>query len=244
MGKGFWELFGDSISEYGSKFVIILKTFLFLYLIPFVIFGLVIWGVLSANLGGKSSALDLIASEGGIQGIFNIAFGNWAAMGAMIVLFIVIFLLAIVFIVLLYSSFINISFAKDGKIGFKKVFNTSKKYFWKYLGLGIVLAILLTILYLLLVIPGIIFTVYWAFAAFILIKENVNIGESMKRSKALVRGKWWRVFGYLLLVYIIYFIVAFVVGFIPIFADLVSMLVLTPFVVIFLKNFYLELKTK
>jgi hypothetical protein len=51
---------------------------------------------------------------------------------------------------------------------------------------------------LLLVIPGIIVWVRWYFAAQAAVLDGVGPGESIRRSSALVEGRWWEVFGALL----------------------------------------------
>ena len=48
----------------------------------------------------------------------------------------------------------------------------------------------------LLIIPGVIFAVWFALAMYILILENKGIMESLSKSKELVKGHFWTVFGY------------------------------------------------
>lgn len=55
-------------------------------------------------------------------------------------------------------------------------------------------------MFLLLIIPAIIFTVYWIFGIYILFDEKKGIRESLRRSREIVRGKWWRVLGNSLLI--------------------------------------------
>lgn len=80
----------------------------------------------------------------------------------------------------------------------KEAYKQSMKYFWRYVGLSILMSIILVIGFLLFIIPGIIMSVWFAFATLILILENSTIVESMKKSREYVRGKWWQILGRLL----------------------------------------------
>jgi hypothetical protein len=72
-------------------------------------------------------------------------------------------------------------------------YSLAKSKFWIYIGMSILLGILVMIAFLLLIIPGIIVSVWLAFAGMALVFENKGIIESLKRSKALVSGKWFAV---------------------------------------------------
>lgn len=75
------------------------------------------------------------------------------------------------------------------------VYGASKAYFWRYLGFSIVSTLVLLVAFLLLIIPGVIVSVWLTFSSFVLILENGGIIESMKKSREYVRGRWWGVFG-------------------------------------------------
>ncbi len=62
----------------------------------------------------------------------------------------------------------------------------------------IIMGLCLIVLYIALVIPGIIFTVFWSFAVFAVALNYKNGFEALRYSKSLVTGKWWKVFGYLI----------------------------------------------
>ncbi|HVW40864.1 MAG TPA: hypothetical protein VHC18_05900 [Amycolatopsis sp.] len=67
------------------------------------------------------------------------------------------------------------------------------------LGLTIVYTIIVAVASFFFVIPGIWLYVLFGLAAPALVLERGGIGESLRRSRLLVRGAWWRVFGVLLL---------------------------------------------
>lgn len=80
----------------------------------------------------------------------------------------------------------------------KSAYSGAKSFFWRYLGLSILTSIVITIGFILLIIPGVIVSVWLAFATFILVLERTEIIEAMKKSKEYVKGKWWEVFGRLI----------------------------------------------
>ncbi len=49
--------------------------------------------------------------------------------------------------------------------------------------------------YILLIIPGIIFSIWFSFSGVVQAVEKPGVVASLKRSRALVRGRWWGVFG-------------------------------------------------
>ena len=146
---------------------------------------------------------------------------------------------------------------------------------------GIGLIILFILLFSLILIGYFIFIIYlgvkWLFSPYALIGENKGIIDSLKESSKLVKGKWWRTFGYLILLVLIiiaisivfsipamiinvilsiaygvsgqanplssgfsdYFVITSIVSFI---FNMLSQIIAVPFVVFFIKNFYLERK--
>jgi hypothetical protein len=78
--------------------------------------------------------------------------------------------------------------------------------------LAIVSGVLLTIGYLLFVIPGVFFTVAWCAAFTVLMYERTGPLRSLSRSWELVKGHWWMTFGALLVGLVIVFGISFLVG--------------------------------
>lgn len=240
MRKSFGELFSESVEEFASKFGMIFKTFLFLYLLPLIVFGIIIillMVVSSPSISGN------VVGDFAMSGfsVFDSASDLPFSVGLVIALIILLFVLYVVLNVLINVSYIRIAFL-EGKETFEETFEFARKYFWKYFGFGIVTGIFLIGLFILLIVPGIIFGVYWVFAYLILMHENTSILGSLKRSKEIVKGNWWRVFGFMILIGIVAAVVSLLSNFLLILGFFVPMLVLTPFITIFMKNFYLSLK--
>ena len=102
------------------------------------------------------------------------------------------------------------SIAQAYKRGWEKIFS----YWW----ISILLTLVLMGSYILALIPGIIFTVWFVFAPFALVVDDKRGMDAIFHSKSLVRGRWWGVFGRLILIglatMLAYFVISFVLGFI------------------------------
>jgi len=191
--KGFGDIFAVSWKEYKSNFRLFLKAFLLFAVLPTLI-------IYAISFGFFPSAMEDLAALGQIDAgevpsmdsfpkipVGYLIFSSVSGIGLGILSF------------LMYLAFYYLAIYKKGKMSLGQALKGGMKYFWAFLGLIIVAGLALMGLSLLLIIPGIIFGVYWFFSAFVLVGENKGIIDSMKRSKAIVKGMWWKVFGYLLL---------------------------------------------
>jgi len=96
--------------------------------------------------------------------------------------------------------------------------------------------------FLLLIIPGIIFAIWFVFSAYIVICEDKKGCKALSRSKELVKGYWWptakRVFALMIIT------ILFSLGsqFIPYLGQFAYMILFTPFSVIYIYLIYQNLK--
>jgi len=90
-----------------------------------------------------------------------------------------------------------------GKLNLRKVFDSWPTAIYTQ----ILLAIFIVLLLLALIIPGIIFLVYWFFTINAIILSKKEGKAAMDYSKSLVKGRWWEVLGYLLVIGILPIIV-------------------------------------
>lgn len=240
----FGNLFRGSVEEFSDKFVVILKSFLFIYFIPVLVLGFLFIAamIVSYPTVGISGNAISEASFGGFSfgEMFSAENLNINAT-AVILIGIVFGIISILLTILLNLAYIHIGFSKVGE-GFSGIWNKTRETFWKYFGFSVVMVIFLGVLYLLFIIPGIIFTVYWIFAAFVLINEKKGIIESLRMSKNMVKGRWWKVFGHLILLFLILAAASIIVSFVPFVGGFISTLVITPFATLFLKNFYFGMR--
>jgi hypothetical protein len=91
-----------------------------------------------------------------------------------------------------------------------QVFANGKEIVWSVFFISLLVGIKVFLWTLLLIIPGIIFSVYYSLSSWSLIYENKKGNEALKRSKSLIEGYWWAVVGrnaYLFLLYIVVFFV-------------------------------------
>ena len=259
MAKRFSEILSQSWAEYKSNFKLIFKVFFILYIIP----SLAVSLFSMYGLSGVNEKLSAIITTKGvsatvaIEAIKEIIISE----GPILVAFAVLILISAILGFIMSVTLINFSFSlslrkKQSKLATSgQAIKAASKYLGKYILLIIAVSLALMILYLLFIIPGIIFTIYWIFAAYILVGENAGIIESIKRSKAVVKGRWWRVFGYYLL-FLLVFVGISLLFLIPgsilraIFQStiiydifsLASYTITVPLGILFLKNFYLDLK--
>jgi hypothetical protein len=91
--------------------------------------------------------------------------------------------------------------------------------------------------FLLLIIPGIVFGVWFAFAQFILAGEDVRGMDALLKSKEYVRDRWFDVFLRLFVIWII----SVVAGMVPVIGPILSIL-LMPFMMIFAYLVYQDLR--
>jgi len=247
MIKKFSDLLNESWIEYKANFKMILKVFTLLAVIPALILFFYI-GIDYSNGSIRIESFEQIKNLGAI------------ALSSMIILS----LIANILSVLMKGTFISAFFSEKATKKASDAIKEGLNYLPGLIGLAVVMIAALIPLYILLIIPGVIFTIYWAFSAYILIGENKGIIESLKASFNLVKGKWWKVFGYLLLILLVLICISVLImipGFIilklieliiskNIMYDLTSeiinlgiALITTPLLTIFMKNFYLELKS-
>lgn len=67
-------------------------------------------------------------------------------------------------------------------------------------GTGLIAGVIILGLLLLLVVPGIVWAVYYTFVVYAVSLRGKEGREALAYSKALVKGRWWRVFGIFLLI--------------------------------------------
>ncbi len=97
----------------------------------------------------------------------------------------------------------------------KDIYKRTKKVFWMFLLLNIVLTILYVLGFALLVIPGILLIVWLAFVRFIAIEEGLGIKKSILKSKMLTKGIYWKILWRLIIFGVFGILVETILGAIP-----------------------------
>lgn len=149
---------------------------------------------------------------------------------------------------------LSIIYVLNSKAGKKKLtFGDAVKGGAGFLIAGILVSLLLVVflipLFILLIIPGLIFAIYWTFSFNALVIDKTSVRKSLTKSHEVVRGRWWKVFGYVFLLSIIIAIFSGITGAIFGAFGLIGYLLQTAvitltavFFAIFMNTFYLGLK--
>lgn len=121
---------------------------------------------------------------------------------------------------------------------FRKAWPKIASYFWINLlsGLAVLVGLILVI------IPGIIFAVWFVFSNYVLVVEGKKGTSALSRSKELVQGNWLAVFGRIAFMGVVGMVIGGVLGLVPFLGPLLTNLLLTPFSVVFFYMLYEDLK--
>lgn len=117
-----------------------------------------------------------------------------AFMGAFPIWFILL-LVAMVAFLMLMSVALYKAVAEPQTTTIEGAYRFAGKYFPQYLVLSFMVGTVVMLGLIALIIPGIIFAVWFAFAYLALIFEDKKGVDAMKASKEYVRGNWWKIFG-------------------------------------------------
>ncbi|MFA4873007.1 MAG: hypothetical protein WC659_03675 [Patescibacteria group bacterium] len=115
----------------------------------------------------------------------------------------IVWLLLLVYLSILTSTAICLRMQSLPSESVRETFKRAQRYWWKVVGAGFLYGLLIVLLSLLLIVPGIIYWVYYSFALFVVVFENSGIRASLKRSKEIITGYWWAIFGRSLFVLVI-----------------------------------------
>ena len=153
---------------------------------------------------------------------------------------------------------------KEKEISFSQALTEGSKHYGEGIILSVIMQLALFGLFLLFVIPAVIYGVYWSFAYYALITDNVGVTKALAHSKKVVEGRWWKVLGINSLFYLMLFalliplyfvlnlffgLVNFVIPHLQFVYDILMIIIdsgifmfVIPFSLIFMAKFYLDLK--
>ncbi len=77
---------------------------------------------------------------------------------------------------------------------------------------GLVVGICVVFGLILLIVPGLIILTLWSVASPVVVVENTGVFDALARSRALVRGNGWQVFGVIASVFVLILVVSIVIG--------------------------------
>ena len=151
------------------------------------------------------TAFGFLSTAGGFLAVTKPGLGS---LGVLLVLGIVLFIVALVIfpwglLALLYAVKDS---AENIGVGaaFRRAWGKIRSYYW--------ITILMTLIILgggmLLIVPGIIFMIWFGFAMFVLIDEGIKGMDALLKSREYVRGQWWGIFGRLMVMWLLAIVVA------------------------------------
>lgn len=196
----FGSLFSQTWNEYKSNFKTMFKFLFLFFAIPLILITIVDFSWIFSNSAAYEIATNPLAIEEGVK-----------MSSAYIVTGVLLGLFYIFFYFFTTAGITGMSVQKS-KYKIAEITRMAKASWLRYLGFFIVTVFFLGLLYALLIIPGIIFTIYWMFAVYIFFYEKEGILVSLKKSKQLVKGHWWKVFGYIILIILIVMVIQIILS--------------------------------
>jgi hypothetical protein len=149
------------------------------------------------------------------------------------------------------SALLNKIHKLDQPMTVKQAFVSAKPLVWPLFLTGLLSGIATLVGFILLVIPGIIVGVWFAFGLYIVVNEHKSGVEALKSSKEYVDGYWWPVFGRSLLVALVFGIITSIIGNIAralfgydfglLIQDVIS-LIFIPLIMLYQYSLYLNIK--
>lgn len=127
---------------------------------------------------------------------------------------------------------------EGGSFNIKDVLLVGWKKYWKVVLLGIILIFVVGLGFILLIIPGVMFMVWFNFSKFIIIEREVGVKEALTLSRNLVKGRFWKIFGRLIVFGIFIIVCQILLSIIPYLGSVVT----TLFGILFILPSYLLYK--
>lgn len=206
--SGIGELFDESLKIYGTRFMPLFPLYLLcLFAAVFPVGASVLPALLLGQKPGAVLALLVLAGV-----LCGGLLGTWV-----------------------FASFLHALL--DEALPFGEAIRKGKSTLWSFSWVSVLSCLTITGGYLLAVVPGVIFTVWFAFASFVLVREKVTGTDALLKSREYVRGFGWGVALRLLLVTL----VGGVVGVVPLAGPILSLLYF-PYMMIFMSLLYRDLR--
>lgn len=124
-------------------------------------------------------------------------------------------LILLIFIIVQIWASIALLYAikeREEKIGIREAFAKGWHRIISYFWISLLVGIITLVGFLLFIIPGIIFAIWFGLAAYVLVAEGLTGMKALSRSKQLVSGYWWPVFGRILVVFLIVIVLNLIIS--------------------------------
>ena len=127
---------------------------------------------------------------------------------------------------------------KEQEMKFKEALSVSWNKIASFFWISLLVGLATLGGFILLIIPGIIFSVWFIFSLFIFISEGLKGTAALKRSKQLVKGIWWPILGRV----IVLGILVLLISWIRFFGPIINIFFVSPFVIVFYYMLYEDVK--
>jgi hypothetical protein len=114
------------------------------------------------------------------------------------------------------STRVFLEASRGHRIGLKESRPETFGHIWPLLGTNFLALVIILVGFVLLIIPGLIFMTWYAFASVVVVDERLSGWAALKRSKELVKGRFWEVVALYVLPSC-----AFIVTIVPVLGDIV-----------------------
>ena len=103
---------------------------------------------------------------------------------------------------------------QDGRVDspLGELFSSVTPVLWQLILVGFVAGLGIAVGLVLLIVPGLILLTIWAVAPPVVVLENPGVFASLRRSRELVRGNGWQVFGVIVAIFAVILVVSLVIG--------------------------------
>lgn len=157
-------------------------------------------------------------------------------------------ILAIVFLIILiyigiWSSTAEMMAIRDHaeNLTFQETFARARPFISQFFFTNLLAGLIIMIGFILLIVPGIIFALWFSQSAYIVICEKVYYTEALKKSKSYVSGRLWEVFAKYLLIGAVVYGSVILTSFIPLLSNVLSF-ALAPLMLVYSYLLYQHLK--
>ena len=168
----------------------------------------------------------------------------WSLGGGILsgILFIIIWIALILFDTWGSVALVQAIVKENDRVEVIQSFKESKHLILPYLWIGILTSLAVAAGLVLLIVPGIIFAIWFCFSSYVLVKEGTRGTKALSKSKELVKGKWWAIFSRMVVLTIIAFLISFIAGFVPVIGSFLGSVLIAPFSIIYIYLIYKDLK--
>lgn len=119
----------------------------------------------------------------------------------------------------------------------KEVFRAGLVNMFKFFLVSLVVGLILVLGVVLLVVPAIIFGVWYSFSILLVLDKGMGIGQALKQSKSIVSGRFWKILGRSVVFGLFSFLIAIIFSMVPyvgsMFVLFLSPLTLLPFYLLY-----------